>query len=339
MKPPSLVPLTDPLTLEIHEGTQVRVPTFCRQGITSRGACRDHYSTLMQSPDGWFECPYGFTTKGFTFDGKKWVASGVIGFPRFGSEAEREMAKRFPDSRVSRETVESTVSISSELERVKSDVVVEGARILPQAFHELRKLNGAVIQHAERAMADQGESRNLLSIKSAAELMRNNFDILEALSNIEGMKSLPVDSTVNLFDLAFKMKRVYQERALARAMGIQVNGVRAIIKGSQKSFPLVPAVLLENAIKYGTTGEAIYVDITTEGGRATLAVENRSDRPIDPIRCFERGARFSDDVEGGGFGLFLAREVVAAHRGAIRCESFPGTVKMIVEIPLVTVIQ
>lgn len=339
MKPPSLVPLTDPITLEIQDGTQVRTPSFCRQGIATRGACKDHYLTLLESPDNWFECPFGFTTRSFTFDGKKWVASGVIGFPRFGSEAEREVAKKFPDSRVSREAIESTVAVARELERVKSDVVAEGAKILPQAFHELRKLNGAVIQHAERAMADQGESRNLLSIKSAAELMRNNFDILEALSNIEGMKSLPIDSTVNLFDLAFKMKRVYQERALARAMGIHVNGVRAIVKGSQKSFPLVPAVLLENAIKYGTDGEAIYVDIVSEGGRAVLTVENRSDRPIDPIRCFERGARFSNDVEGGGFGLFLAREVVVAHRGVIRCETSPGFVRMIVDLPLVTVIQ
>ncbi|WP_161798990.1 HAMP domain-containing sensor histidine kinase [Caenimonas sp. SL110] len=292
----------------------------------------------MQSPDRWSECPYGFTTRSFTFDGKKWAVSGVIGFPRFGSEAERQMAKKFPDSRVSRDTIESTVSVSRELERVKSDVVAEGAKILPQAFHELRKLNGAVIQHAERAMTDQGETRNLLSIKSAAELMRNNFDILEALSNIEGMKSLPVDSTVNLFDLAFKMKRVYQERALARKMGIQVNGVRAIIQGSQKSFPLVPAVLLENAIKYGTIGETIHIDITAEGGRAVLVVENHSNRPIDPVRCFERGVRFSNDVEGGGFGLFLAREVVIAHRGTIRCAPSTGRVKMIVEIPLVTII-
>jgi signal transduction histidine kinase len=339
MKPPSLVPLTDPSELTISDGAHVRAPDFCRQGIASRGPCKEHYETLLHSADGWFECPYGFTTRSFTFDGKKWVASGVIGFPRFGSAAEREMAKRFPDSRVNREAIDSTVTVSRELESVKTDVVAEGSRILPQAFHELRKLNGAVIQHAERAMGDQGESRNLLSIKSAAELMRNNFDILEALSNIEGMKTLPLDSTVNLFDLAFKMKRVYQERALGRTMSIYVNGVRAIIKGSQKSFPLVPAVLLENAIKYGAPGEQIYIDIATEGGRAVLTVENGSNRVMDPIRCFDRGARFSTDVEGGGFGLFLAREVVVAHGGSIRCETPRGRVKMIVDLPLVTVIQ
>jgi hypothetical protein len=186
MKPPFLVPLTDPIALEIFDGTQVRASTFCRQGIAARLACKDHYQSLLQSEEGWFECPYGFTTRSFTFDGKRWVASGVIGFPRFGSDAEREMAKKFPESRIARETVEATVVISRELERVKSDVVAEGSRILPQTFHELRKLNGAVIQHAERVMADQGETRNLLNIKSAAELMRNNFHILEAFIKHRG---------------------------------------------------------------------------------------------------------------------------------------------------------
>ena len=37
-------------------------------------------------------------------------------------------------------------------------------------------------------MNERGESRNLKSIKAAAEFMRNNFDILEALSNIEEMQ-------------------------------------------------------------------------------------------------------------------------------------------------------
>ncbi|MBQ0933136.1 sensor histidine kinase [Ideonella alba] len=228
--------------------------------------------------------------------------------------------------------------LAAEIEQARADAIVEGSLVLPQAFHELRKLNGAIIQHAERFISDEGESRSLLSIKGAAELMRNNFDLLEALSNIESMKTLPIDSTVNVYDLAFKMKRVYQEKAASRSMTINVQGIRAIIRGSQKSFPLVPAVLLENAIKYGTEREQIYIGVHQRGQRAALIVENVSRHKIDPDRCFDRGVRFASGVEGGGFGLFLAKEVVLAHRGTITCEATGDLIRMVVDLPLHAVI-
>jgi signal transduction histidine kinase len=134
------------------------------------------------------------------------------------------------------------------------------------------------------------------------------------------------------------MKRVLQEKASDRSIPIIVNGVRAIIRGSQKSFPIVPAVLLENAIKYGRAGKPIRADITTKANQAILSVENESDTFIDTERCFERGARFSNAIEGGGFGLFLAKEIVQCHKGTIRCESGGGIVRMIVELPLLKVI-
>jgi signal transduction histidine kinase len=338
MRPPSSLPLSDPDLLEIYDGLEVPSPNVCREYIATKPECARHYGNQSARGGGFVQCPFGFTTRGFQFSGKTWFVSGVVAHPRFDTANERALAKKLPASRVSRTSVDSVVDLATAVERARADAIAEAAEVLPQAFHALRKLNGAIIQYSERAIEDFGEARSLLSIKSAAELMRNNFDILEALSNIEGMQSLPLDGTVNLFDLAFKMKRVYQEKAAARSISINVYGPRAIIKGSQKSFPLVPAVLLENAIKYGTTQEPVSVNISVKGTRVQLAVENRSNHPIDPVRCFERGARFASGVEGGGFGLFLAQEVVKAHYGSIVCETRSGTVRMVVDLPLINVI-
>lgn len=338
MRPPSSLPISNPETLEVHDGIEVPSPSICRESITTRPECARHYRTQSNGSEGFQQCPFGFTTRSFPFAGKTWFVSGVIAHPRFDTSNERALAKKFPMSRVSRASVDSVMRVAAEVEAARADAISEGAKVLPQAFHELRKLNGTIIQHSERAISEFGENRSLLSIKGAAELMRNNFDILEALSNIEGMKSLPLEGTVNLFDLAFKMKRVYQERASARYIAINVQGVRAIIKGSQKSFPLVPAVLLENAIKYGTSQELIFVGISANGSRAEFVVENKTAHSIDPQRCFERGVRCANGIEGGGFGLFLAREVVAAHNGSIRCEASHGFVRMVVDLPLTDVI-
>lgn len=339
MRPPSSLPLTDANALRTYDGLEVPSPEFCKQGIKGKEECKKHYQASSSRDGSFRQCPFGFTTRAFVYSGKTWFVSGVVAHPRFDTANERALGKKYPESRVSRQSVQAVATIAAEIEKSRADAVAEGAKVLPQAFHELRKLNGTIIQHAERAIGIYGDERSLLSIKGAAELMRNNFDILEALSNIEGMRSLPLDGTVNLYDLAFKMKRIYQDRAAAREISIFVDGVRAVVKGSQKSFPLVPAVLLENAIKYGTSPGHIRVDVEINGQRAQLVVKNESEYPIDPKRCFDRGARFADGVEGGGFGLFLAKEVVEAHRGTITCEATNGTVRMTVELPLTTVVR
>lgn len=336
---PFLLPVFDTRNGALADGLNVPVSEFCKKAIGEKSECLAHYKALEEKAEGFYQCPFGFTSRSFFLNQQMWVATGVIAFPRFDSRHEREMAKRYPASKCTRAAIEAGVEYLKAVEEYRADAIREAGKVLPQAFHELRKLNAAVLQHAEREINERGESRSLASIKSAAELMRNNFDILEALSNIEGMRALPSDATISLFDLLFKLKRVLQERASARQMSINVNGVRAIVRGSQKSFPIVPAVLLENAIKYGTPGSLVSANVTAAGGAARLEVTNQTSGYIDPARCFERGARFSADVEGGGFGLFLAREIVDCHKGTIRCEAANGTVRMIVELPLVTVIN
>jgi len=234
--------------------------------------------------------------------------------------------------------IESFIAVLKQIEISRADAIQSAATVLPQAFHELRKLNGAILQHAEKELKS-ASSPALLTIKSAAELMRNNFDILEALSNIEGMRALPLDADINLYDLVYKTKKVLEERASAKGMQILLTGVRAMIPGSQKSFPIVPAVLIENAIKYGSAGSPVAVSVKAANNSATLAVENESKHPIDAVRCFERGTRYAGSaVEGGGFGLFLAKEIVRAHGGEISCHPSAGRVQFTVELPLQRVV-
>jgi len=335
---PSLLPICDPTSLELSDGLEIPASDFCRRELAKRRECAEHYASLLRKNEGYYQCPFGFTSRSVVVSGKMWAITGIVAFPRFGTDAERKRAKDYPKTRCSRETLESQVRFFREADRYRTEAIAESAAVLPQQFHELRKLNAAVLQHSEREIRDQGERRSLVSIHSAAELMRNNFDILEALSNPEVMQAIPMDGTINVFDLLFKLKRVYQERATERGMVVSVEGVRAIIRGSQKSFPIIPQVLIENAIKYGTKNQVIRARVETSEDEAVLIVENTADSYIDTERCFEKGMRYSDKVEGGGFGLFIAREIVTAHGGVIRCEKAGGVVRMIVSVPLITVI-
>ena len=336
---PSLLPFYDSASSKLVDGTEIPVCGFCKKEFEKSDKCTTHYQSLLTKNEGYYQCPFGFTTRSFAVSEKLWAITGVIAFPRFDTAVERRRSKECAQNKCSRSSIESHVKFFRELDQYRAETVAEAAKVLPQKFHELRKLNGAVLQHSEREMRDLGERRSLLSIHSAAELMRNNFDILEALSNPEVMNAIPIDGTVNVFDLVFKLKRVYQERAIERGITVSVDGVRAIIRGSQKSFPIVPQILIENAIKYGTANESIRASVGTQFDNAILIVENRTDSYIDTERCFERGVRFSDKVEGGGFGLYIAKGIVVAHGGTIRCEAREGLVRMVVTLPLVTVID
>lgn len=335
----TLLPLYDSGAAELRDGTEVAACSFCRRAIVERKECAEHYASFANSHPRYQQCPFGFTSRSFYFEGKLYVATGIVAYPRFDTNREREMAKKFPTVKVTRKTIEANITVLNSIDEHRAKEIQRASAVIPQAFHELRKLNAAVLQHAEREINTHGDSPNLLSIRSAAELMRNDFDILEALSNIDGMKSLPIDSTINLFDLVYKTKRIFAERAKERRIAIFLDGVRAIIPGSQKSFPIVPAVLVENAIKYAPRGSQVRLEVSAREGRAMLTVENQYEGIIDVERCFERGARFSADVEGGGFGLYLAREVVSCHRGVIACDYSGGIVRMTVNLPLVSVID
>jgi signal transduction histidine kinase len=332
---PSPYPIYEPDTKILHDGSTIPASGFCRKWIT-QSKCLNHYAQLEKQPAGYYQCPFGFTSRSFRFLGKLWVITGTIAHPRFGTQEERRLAKDYPDTRTARADIEALIRFFSSLEKIQTEVIEQSAKVLPQAFHELRKLNSAVLQHAEREKKLRGDdSPNLVTIMSAAELMRNNFDILEAISNIETMMAIPRDSAIDVFALVYKVKKIFEVRASERGARINITGDvgKAFIRGSQKSFPIVPAVLMENAIKYGLPDSTINARVSIQGSNVEFTVENRSKFYIHPTDCFDRGARYAPEVEGGGFGLFLARKIVDCHNGTIQCEASHGLIRMIVTIP------
>jgi len=339
MNLPSAYPLYDFGSNELLDGMVTSACGFCRKAIRERKECTEHYARISHEPPGYFECPFGFTTRTFYSHGSLIGFTGVVAHPRFGSDKEREMAKRNPDNKCTRTELDAFAAFFGELDRLRASIAAQQSKVLPQAFHELRKLNGAILQTAEKEMRGlNGETRALKNIRSAAELMRNNFDVLEALANIDAMKAMPMDSTVNVFDLTYKTRCIYEERANTRNIRIVMHdGARAIIRGSQKSFPIVPAVLIENAVKYSIPGTQIDLHVFARNEKAELTVTNRTAGFIDPNTCFVRGTRFSTTVEGGGFGLFLAKQIVEAHSGTITCSAQNGVVEMSVTLPLLEI--
>ncbi len=98
--------------------------------------------------------------------------------------------------------------------------------------------------------------------------------------------------------------------------------------------------LLDNAAKYGPSGQCIAVRLEQEAGWLFLSVEDQGPGvPVpDRDRIFERFVRLDRDrashIAGAGIGLCVALELVRLHGGTIRAESSPrGGARFVVALP------
>ena len=100
--------------------------------------------------------------------------------------------------------------------------------------------------------------------------------------------------------------------------------------------------LIGNALAHGSPEDPVEVQMSSGGGTVRLEVANRgrpipeSDRPaiFEPFRRTHASA--AQDSSGLGLGLYIAREIVRAHRGSIDVASDESGTRFIVELPVVT---
>ena len=130
--------------------------------------------------------------------------------------------------------------------------------------------------------------------------------------------------------------------ARARNMTIRTSlGINGIVSFDRNALRQIMLNLLDNAAKYGPSGQTITVGSQIVGDRARIWVEDegpgipREDR----VRVWEPYVRLNRDAEsstgGSGIGLSVVRELVLLHGGRTRAESAPGGgARVVIELPL-----
>jgi hypothetical protein len=150
---------------DVRSGTLVELSSFCVTKLAAPSPCRAFYESLKDKRPGWYQCPFGLSCRTFRYEGEFLAYTGIVAAPRFDTANERRIAKDFPTLRVARKSVDSVVSFVGSVDAARADAIAKSSQVLPQAFHELRKLNAAVIQIAEREINTRSDTRALQTIK------------------------------------------------------------------------------------------------------------------------------------------------------------------------------
>lgn len=335
-----------------RDGLLVRLPSACKRHYAKGDKCQRHYQDLAaRSSDSRtpVQCPFGFASVEFRAGRTAAALTGLVPYPRLGGALEKKVAKDYPEARVTVEALQESVSTIKEVDRRFQEIdkvaneklrrseeeakarfrALEEATAKnnSMALHEIRKLNRTVVQTAERlcmesaSNPEQADSR-LVTIWKTSELMSKQFEVIELLAN-ESLTKLPVKTPSQLYKIFHKVVKVYQTMHGPKRLFMQIppNYVPHI-HVCEKTFPIIPTVLISNALKYSIPGSEIRIMLEQDGTYCVVSVisQSQGSQLLDES-IFAKGVRASHGTEGSGNGLYVAQLVAQQHGTKITVSS------------------
>jgi signal transduction histidine kinase len=272
-----------------------------------------------------------------------YVGRRISGIARVANRiSPRDLSQRIPVSRAGDAFDRLAAQINAMLDRISA--LMEELRLLTDSLaHDLRspvsRLRSAA--HSAAEASDPAEQEELLGsvIRQADALMR----ILTAVLEISRSEALTGRKQFNWFDvgeLAAELAEMYDPLADERGASLEYDRPARPVPlfGHRQLLAQALSNLVENAIRYGSTGGEIRVRV--EPGDRQIRVEVADRGPGIPAdRLDEARRRFgrldsSRSDEGAGLGLALAEAIAHLHEGELKfADNRPGLLTVL-ELPI-----
>ena len=100
------------------------------------------------------------------------------------------------------------------------------------------------------------------------------------------------------------------------------------VKVAQDLFTKLVDELIDNAFKFSTAGTVVRVESSFSNGELTLSIADRGQgmdaSQVAGIGAYSQFNRKSNEQQGAGLGLAIARRIVELHGGQFGIQSEPG---------------
>lgn len=169
--------------------------------------------------------------------------------------------------------------------------------------------------------------------------MRILTSVLE-ISRSEALTGRKQFSWFDLGELGAELCEMYEPVAEEAGAGIHFHRPQRPIPlyGHRQLLAQAVSNLIENAVRYGSSGGEIDMDVTSDGKQMRIAVSDRgpgipAELRSEALRRFGR-LDSSRSKEGAGLGLALAEAIAHLHEGRLVLEDNQPGLRTALELPL-----
>jgi signal transduction histidine kinase len=254
----------------------------------------------------------------------------------------RDLSQRVPVSRAGDAFDRLGRQINAMLDRISA--LMEELRLLTDSLaHDLRspvsRLRAAAHAAAESEDPDEQVEQLGSVVRQADALMRILSSVLE-ISRSEALTGRNQFAWFDVGELAAELTEMYEPLAEEAGAGIAYDRPARPVPlfGHRQLLAQAVSNLIENAVRYGSTGGEIRVGVQHDGRRMKIEVADRGPGIPDELRS-EARRRFgrldsSRSAEGAGLGLALAEAIAHLHDGVLVLEDNHPGLKTALELPL-----
>ena len=245
-------------------------------------------------------------------------------------ETQREQASG-ARARLEREIQARTAELARANRRLR-ELDRQRVRFLMDTSHELRTPLTILRGEAELALRTRPDlsppvREALESVVAQADHMGHLIEDLLYLARTEAddVRFEIVDADLgDVLEMAVADAAVIARNRQVR-IEVPVSSQAYTVRADRRRLKQVLLILLDNAIKYGTPGSAVRVEVRDDGGRVELDMTNDLATPYDDregsaFGRFYRGSN-SGGVAGVGLGLTIARRIVEKLGGQLALAS------------------